>query len=235
MTTTQPSPGMTTRFGSAALGAPEPRVEPPSSMPPNEEKTHRWRRRLVLSIATVALVVIAVCGGHWWGAHGRTQVWQVTRDLPAGAVLTATDVQSVSTDHRAALVAIKSRHAVVGEVTAHSMRRGQLLTDDLLPPGTPTLGKSQSLVGIAVANGMAPGGLHPGDTVKVFELPPTPQPGTDADRTVSPATILLDATVYSIDTETGNGVALTLVVPDDTAAQLTALMSRQRLALTAVR
>jgi hypothetical protein len=155
--------------------------------------------------------------------------------MPAGAVLTAADVQSVAVNHRAALLAITSKHVVVGDVTSHPIRRGQLLTDDLLPPGTPALGKGQSLVGVAVANGMAPGGLHPGDTVKVFELPPTPQPATDADATVSPATILLDATVYSVDSATGNGVALTLVVPADMAAQLTALVNRQRLALTAVR
>ena len=126
-----------------------------------------------IAVAIVALVLgVAVTAGllaYVRSASGVRSVLAVTRDLPAGASLTADLLQpvqaAVDPAQAAGLFSASERSRVVGSRAEHQLSAGQLLQrGDVQPTGTEAAG---SLVAVPIKD-LPP--VHPGDRVDLFAL-----------------------------------------------------------------
>ncbi|MBL7489719.1 hypothetical protein I6A60_29315 [Frankia sp. AgB1.9] len=127
---------------------------------------------LVVLSVTVFLTVSA-------SRDGRRQVLLVTRDVPAGQVLTAADVRgvSVAVGPGVDVVEAGAQGSVVGRPAAVALSAGTLLAGSDLGAGRiPPAG--QALVGIAVKAGSYPPGLRAGDQISILTTDTTTTLGT---------------------------------------------------------
>jgi hypothetical protein len=102
----------------------------------------------------------------------RSAVLVLARPVPAGHVLTDTDLAVVRIVPDAALATLpeSQRSAVVGRAVRLPLAANSLLSNDVLgPPAWPPAG--QSVIAVAVKSGRAPVGLTAGARVLVLVVP----------------------------------------------------------------
>jgi hypothetical protein len=158
----------------------------------------------------------------------RATVLATARTIPAGTVLTPSDLRtvSVSEDPTLRLISAANQSTVVGQVAALPLPAGVPLTRSMLAGGDyPPSG--QAVVSLALKPGQFPEGLTGGARVAVY-VPataqadgsaqgsdaPTPDAGSIADRIVG--------TVVSANpaADASGGAVLTVLVPQDAAPTL---------------
>ena len=185
------------------------------------------------------LMLVSVAGSvaFWTASTDTRAVLVVTRDRPAGATLTASDVAvaDVRVDDSifAATVPAEEQIAVVGRQLAEPIHARQLLGRAQLS-GRPPLNPGQMALTIQVSSNTAAGGrVRPGDSVQVLAT-------TNKGRPESKTTVVLPRiTVYDVGQDeratvintgsTDDGGpddspainSLTLIVSQEQALQLT--------------
>lgn len=179
----------------------------------------------------VLFVVVAVLLAGWfWQQHSdRESVLVVDHAVPAGSEVTTSDlkVEEVA----GADGAILSSHSdqVIGQTAAVGLVEGQILTPDMLT-SQPVPGAGERVTGMQLDSTHAPAGLRPGDVVEVLAVPPAGSPG-NTDELDDPTVLAPKATVVSANVIAGAGTRLTLLVPADVAARVTAYVAAGRVAL----
>ena len=172
--------------------ATEPAAPPPGPLP-------RMRRRPAVAVATLAAAALGSVGIAWvWtSTTAATQVVVVTNDVPRGAVIEASDVNTarITLDPLLKPIGASRLREVVGQRAATGLTAGGIVTESMLEPET-IPGEGRSLVPVALPAEQAMGlDLQVGDHVKVVMTSPTGQdaagnpPFTEADvAAVHPAT-----------------------------------------------
>jgi Flp pilus assembly protein CpaB len=150
----------------------------------------------------VALVAISVVGGViFWGAARETApVLVAASDLPAGHVVTASDltVADVKLAGRLESLAVPEADlsSVVGRTLAGRLYAGEMLVWPNLASG-PTIGASEVGMTVPVKPEAMYSGLRPGDAVAVLAT-------RDKDKPTSQTVTLLDrAVIYETAREPG--------------------------------
>jgi SAF domain len=121
----------------------------------------------------LAVVVCAFAVGAWASSVGqRTAVLVVAKDVPAGAVITGSDLTSagVAAGHSVVAIPASDSAQVVGRVAAERLVAGTLVVRAELATG-PLVPAGSSVVGLALKPGMFPAGLEPGDRTAVVVTP----------------------------------------------------------------
>jgi Flp pilus assembly protein CpaB len=224
------------------MTTPTSRTMPPAAPP--SVNGHRSTPRLSTPLPTTsrpkgyaALAVMLIVGlaalGYWFytQAGAKVPVLMAAHDIPAGHVISRSDLTTVSVAGGITAVAGNHVSEVVGhtasvQILAHTpVQLSMLTTNSTLTPG-------QALVGIAAAPGQVPSsGLVPGDDVEVLQLP---QKTATASSVSSP--VLATATVYDVrpNPAVEGGVLLTLLAPKDAAYAITAASDAGLIALVQV-
>lgn len=185
----------------------------------------------------VALAVVLIVGfaalGYWAYARagGKVEVLVAAREIPAGHVITATDL--TSTPVAGGITAVAADH--LDEVVGHSaavtilartpVQLAMVTTGAALPAG-------DVLVGVAESPGQMPSaGLSPGDVVEVLQLPAKTSPSSSVGSPV-----LATATVFDVrdNPAAEGGSLLTLEVPKSAAYPVTAASDAGLVALAQV-
>lgn len=205
----------------------------PSSLPltPPTRRRRKWSLALVGTLVTVgSALAFAVL---WMNAGDREPVVVVSRRVPAGQVIEASDLSviRVSSDPGLAPIAGGRVDDVVGLVAATDLVPGTLLTtehldqDDILEAGS-------AVVGIALRAGQLPAGLQPGDRVLIVR---TTTPGTESDDTPL-GSVLDEGRVKDIgDRDVASGsLVVSLVVDEDVAPEVAGAASAELVSLVLV-
>ncbi|HWH28267.1 MAG TPA: SAF domain-containing protein [Mycobacteriales bacterium] len=220
----------------------------PPSPPAGRLATPRWLdARLVLGVLLVLLSVVV--GARVLAAADRTQlVWTASRDLAAGAILSADDVEA--TEVR--LLSAGDRYLaapgteVDGYVLERAVGAGELVpVDALVPPGSaPDL----RFVSVPVLPGRYPADLQRHQLVDVWATPeqaPGASAGEGAGEGPGEATagsrLVLEAVPVHAEPDDGGALsagtaerAVVLVVPAADVGELVAAMSAARVDLVRV-
>jgi hypothetical protein len=125
-------------------------------------------------IGVLLMMVGALVAAYLYtGIGGRESVVMVTRDVPIGTQITASDVATtrVAADQGVALIPGRQLHQVVGRLAAVDLRKGALLTPSQVTTAlSPRPG--QQVVPVALKLSQLPArGLTPGDQVLVIATP----------------------------------------------------------------
>jgi Flp pilus assembly protein CpaB len=166
----------------------------------------RWTRLTGLGrldgrmLLGAALVVASVAGGllFWGSARETTSVLVAARDLPAGHVLTSSDiaVEQVRLDGNLSSLAISETELsqAVGRTTSGPVYAGEMVVwQDLA--GGPAIGPDEVAMTVPVEADAVYAGLRPGDAVSLL--------ATEEQRTAGSQTVtLLERTVvYDVSYE----------------------------------
>ena len=124
----------------------------------------------------LGVLLIAVCAfgiGAWALNVGhRTQVLVVTRPVPAGSVISASDLTTagVAADHSVSGIPASAAGQVIGKVASDNLVPGTLLVRAEVGGG-PSVPSGTSVVGLDLKPGLFPAALQPGDSVAVVSTP----------------------------------------------------------------
>lgn len=201
------------------------------SVPPREVKLPTRPRRLGQWAATVLFVIISVTAAAWlWNQQGdQVEVLAVDTEVPAGHVLSRTDLTSTSVAGVDGAIRVAEVDGVIGSVAAVPLVPGQILTDSLLTTDQ-VPAEGQQIVGLQLDATRAPAELEAGDEITALAAPPTGDPG-DERALDSPRLLAEAATVFSVSDVEGVGSRISLVVSDDEAPRLAAYGAAGRVAL----
>jgi hypothetical protein len=134
----------------------------------------RHRRRRMLVFGLLLIVVGALAAAYLYtGIGDRVSVVVVTRDVPIGTQIDASDVATtrIAADPDVALIPGRQLRQVVGRLAAVDLRKGTLLAPSQV---TTTLNPrpGQQVVPVALKVAQLPArGLSPGDQVLVIATP----------------------------------------------------------------
>jgi hypothetical protein len=177
----------------------------PNGAEPGKPRTAPGRKTTKRNLPLVALGVLLVVGSAigfssaWLRASGHQQVLVVTGNLPAGHVLTSTDLKAVriSTGNGIAVVPASETSHLVGHPVALPLTSGALLTEaDLGPSAGPPSG--QSVVGLALKPGQYPPEIASGDQVLVV-ISGGSASSASSSSSSSSTDAPLDATVVGVE------------------------------------
>jgi hypothetical protein len=233
VSTGHPVPG----FGAAYH--PEPELPPNGSgaaLPLGQLRGLPRRRRPAMIALAVALVGagVLVSAGLYQRANHQVPVVLVTTAVPAGAVITATDVTTTTVAAGPGIQLIPGRQLqqVIGHVAATSLEPGTLLAASELTTAQPP-GPGQRLVPVPVRPSTLPAsGLFPGDQVLAVATPGAQgQAGTAGTAPVltQPVPGVVEK-VSTVPDEDGFDV-VDLLVPDSGAIGLAEQASTGQIAL----
>ena len=190
----------------------------------------KTRRRPGLIIASLAALLLAGLGAVWlWtSATSSVEVVVAKSTVPRGAVIAASDltVARVSLDPAVASIPASKVSTVVGQRAALDIAAGGLLAPaDIASATLPA--KGQTVVGLALGNGMMPAiPLQTGDQVRVVQTPGAQGQVGDA----SPVTIT--ATVVEVTrSQDGQSALVDLLVSADAAPDLAARAATGKVAV----
>lgn len=188
----------------------------------------------------IALGLLVLLGSGLLGAitvarvAAREPVLALAQPIGRGEPLTAAHltVIDVGTDADVALVAATDRDTLLGRTATAGLDAGTLLSPSQFTEG-PTVPAGSSIVGLALAPGEYPTtATRPGDLVTIVRTP-AQTPTAPADG--QPARLVEAAEVYAVEvlSETAHTRMVSVVVPDDIVAEVTAAAAagRVRLAL----
>jgi hypothetical protein len=182
------------------------------------------RRRRNVPGAVLGALVVVVCAfavGAWASSVGqRTAVLVVARDVPAGAVITASDLTSagVAAGHSVTAIPASDSAQVVGRVAAERLAAGTLLVRAELATG-PLVPSGSAVVGLALKPGMFPAALEPGERTTLV-ITPTQSGGTGGS---GGSVLVSGATVSQMQASPdGQSTLVSVVVPASDAPAVAA-------------
>jgi len=190
------------------------------------------------ALAGVVLVVVSVAVFVVLSAarDGRRQVLMLTRDVPAGQVLAAADLRSVSVSVGAGVDVVEAGRVsgVVGRPVAVPLTAGSLLAAGQLGAGrVPPVG--QAVVGVAAKPGQYPPGLHPGDRVSILTLAGAAAGGGSGQGVSGDGDVRVDGLVVGVTVGEAEsaGVVVSVQVADSDADAVARAAAQGRVALVA--
>lgn len=221
-----------TSVGEPRLSHQRQRALPASSLVPTRPR--RDRRLLIVGVLVVLL------GGILGATAARmitaqTDVLTLTRDVPAGNVLTSQDlsVVAINTDSRVTSIPASERSAVVGKTVQAPLVAGSVLTWRELGTGS-GFTAGDAIVSLPLGEGRLPArGLRPGQTVLLVT---TPTANGTPSSSASPTDSIRSGVVATV-TEVGAtnpGTSVTVVdvtVGVQTGAELAQLAATGNLSL----
>jgi SAF domain len=218
------------RFGTATLGHPDPPPLPPPGMePPGDAPGRRPGLDRLIMPAVALLVVGAFLLGRWLADRGEVAVWQVTRPIPAGKVVTEADLRQGAVAKAISEGALPATDDPDGHVARVPIPAGALLTPDVLTRGPALPGQGEALVGIALAPGAAPAeGLATGDLVRVIQLSATAE---EIRQRGGGRLVLAAAPVWATRAGKDGTTVVTLLVAVEDADHVAGLSARGAVAL----
>ena len=134
------------------------------------------RRRRNVPGAVLGVLIVTVCAfaiGSWaLSVNHRTQVLVVSRLVPAGSVIQASDLTAsgVAAGHAVAAIPASASSQVIGKVALETLVPGSLVVRAEVGAG-PQVPAGSSVVGLDLKPGMFPAALQVGDTVSVVATP----------------------------------------------------------------
>src|SRR5664279_3212679 len=177
----------------------------------------RQRRTGYAALGAVLVIGLGAAFGYLYStAGGQVPVVVVTATVPAGQVITRSDLSTVDVAGDVTAIAGANLESVVGQRAAVGLLPEMVLQRSMVTDVDPTpAGVVQ--VGVAVKGGQLPAdGLVPGDTVQVLRLPAASGGGAAA----VPDVVVDRATVFAAvpDPVQAGATLLTLLVPAGQAA-----------------
>jgi hypothetical protein len=178
------------------------------------------RPRGYIALALLLIVGFAVLG-YWFYAQagGKVSVLVAAREIPAGHVITASDLTSEPVAGGITAVAADHLSEVVGRTAAVEILPRTPVQLAMVSTGSP-VPAGDVLVGVAPAAGQLPSsGLAPGDVVEIMQLPAK----TSSVSSV-PSPVLATATVFDVRANPAveGGTLLTVEAPKAAAYPITA-------------
>lgn len=198
-----------------------PRTDAPT--PPASPAAHRprpawWRDTRVLVGAAIVIACTLAGARLLSGGSDTVAVWQVNRDLAAGAVVSPDDVSPIEVDPVAA-----AAYAVADGLPTARLAR-DVRAGELLPLATSETVPDVRWVTVPVEPLHAPADLAPGDRVDVYATE-----GSDLGDPSPPRLVLPGALVSSVSADamgfSGEYGVVLEVAPEVTADVLTAVRS----------
>lgn len=219
---------MTTTLDRPATPPPHTRPRQPIASPP---APRRNRTRMALGVVVLVMCVLGAVA-LYQRASNRVEVVAIRHAVPAGQVVTASDLMTVSiaagTDLRT--VDAASRDSVVGQIAAVALVPGSLLAPAQVSDG-PRIPAGMALVGATLKPGQFPTGVQVGDTVLLVEAaaPSSAEAGgmpRDRGR----------ATVMELDPveDASTSIAASLLVPEAAASPIAGAGASGRLSVIVV-
>ncbi|KRA37952.1 MULTISPECIES: SAF domain-containing protein [unclassified Nocardioides] len=175
------------------------------------------------------VMAVLLAGWFWQQRSERQAVIAIADDVPAGAVITADDLEVVEVAGVKGAILSADSDTVIGATAAVGLVDGQILTPDMVTTN-PLPGPGERVVGLQLDATRAPAGLVPGDVVVALAVPPAGDPSTP-EQLDDPTVLAPAATVASASEVEGAGIRLTLLVPEPVAERLTAYVAAGRVAL----
>ena len=186
------------------------------------------RRRnvpLALGGALAVIICAALFAAAWQNAGHRQPALAVARDITAGQVITAADLQvaQVSASGPVILVPPSQEPSVIGRPAAVPLAAGSLLTAGDV--GTPQPAPGQVRLGVALKPGQYPPDLSPGQEVDVLAVPaaagtsPGSQGGSQAAALPVGTAVVLSVTAQAAQ---DGGIVAELQAGKDTMPQIAA-------------
>jgi hypothetical protein len=195
--------------------APPPRPERGASDGSRLPRMNR-QRRPGLAAGGVLLVLACAAGTAAMVTAGQdsVQVVALARDVQAGQVLTADDLQVAELDGTGlSALSADGVGALVGQSATASLPAGTLLNSSMVST-SPLPGAGLQLVAVAVKPGGVPAEAVPGRDVVLLRVVTT----SDPTRATEPQVLVAKARVASVRTESANGlVVLSVQVPQAAA------------------
>ena len=196
-----------------------PRSDAPTATPPVSPAANRprrawWRDPRVLAGIGIVLACTFIGARLLSGGGDTVAVWQVNRDLAAGAVVNADDVTAVQVDRAAA-----TTYAVADGLPTAPLAR-DLLAGELLPAPSEVPPADARWVTVPVEPLHAPVDLAPGERVDVYATQ-----GADLGDPARPELVLPAALVSSVSADAvgfGGEYGVVLEVAPEAAADVLA-------------
>ncbi|MCX5215693.1 SAF domain-containing protein [Kitasatospora sp. NBC_00240] len=168
--------------------APEDTKQQPVAALPITESAPRRSRRPAFVAVGIALAAVGGLGAAYAvnQAGDRVSVIAVKQDIPAGKVITSSDLVAAEVVADPALhpVPVTRSHDILGKVAAADLPAGTLVTDGSVRGGQPITSGKDTVGVLAKAGQLPAGNLQPGDAVTVVATPrqdddkPATQPAT---------------------------------------------------------
>jgi Flp pilus assembly protein CpaB len=193
--------------------------------------------QIALGVALV-LVCAAVAGAVFQSSAKRVSILVAAKSLPAGTVLTASDLSTASipsSGHITAMAAASSS-AVVGQQLDTPVYPGQVLVRQMLAT-TPQLASGDQVVGVLLKGDQVPSvALVAGDVVHVVAVPEAGQ-GSSIGGSIG-KTLVPDATVFAVgpapNNQTQYVTSVSLEIPGSEASEVTSYAAADQIGLSLV-
>lgn len=170
----------------------------PGAFPRSFLPTRKRRRidtRLIAGITLIALSLGLTSSAMSRAAH-TTSLWSAARDLPAGTVLTKSDVTVVQANLASAVQRYRSQsQPVIGMRVARDVTAGEFIATSAI---TAVKASATRLVTVSVEQFHAPAGLSRGDLVDVYV-----NPTNDSGMSGTASLIAGRVAVHSVDDDGG--------------------------------
>jgi len=237
---------ITTAPTRSAFTAPPPTGESRAGGLRISSTTHQRRPWQVgLGIALV-LVCAAVAGAVFQSSAKKVSILVAAKSLPAGTVLTASDLATASIPASGNITAMAATGSsvVVGQQLDTPVYPGQVLVRQMLA-ATPQLASGEQVVGVLLKGDQMPSvALVAGDLVHVVAVPQAGQGstigGTTGGNTTGAigSTLVPSATVFAVGPAPANQTqyvaSVSLEIPGSEAAQVTSYAAADQIGLSLV-
>jgi hypothetical protein len=182
--------------------------------------TRRWRSVVIavaLMVAGATAVVAALSQ-----VDQRSPVLVAAGDLPAGHVVTASDVRVVELAGAESLPTVSDAEQVVGATLTLPVAEGALLSDEVLGADGEQLDAGQATASVQLASGRVPSSVQTGSQVTVILT------GESNGSTSFPAQV---QSLTPLNEEVSGEVHVDLVVDGNHAAQLARAAAEEQVSL----
>ena len=199
--------------------------------PGREPVGRRNRARMALGLLLLALCVLSAIT-LYGRTSDRSAVLTVRRSVSPGQQITGEDIGivSISSDSTLRTLSAAQRGEVIGQIAAVGLVPGSLLAPGQISDG-PRVPAGMVITGATLKPGQFPIGLRSGDEVLLVETPPATATGTAAQPITRGSARVLD--VEHLDDATSS-IAISLIVPTDTASSVASAGAGGRLTLMVV-
>lgn len=184
-------------------------------------------KRLGQWAATVLFVLVVVLAAGWlWTQKGhQTDVLAVSRNVPAGSVLTQSDLQSVSVSGVSGAIPVSDMSSALGKTLVVGLTPGQIVTQSVVT-SRPIPGNGYRVVAALLTPGRVPAGLSAGSAVDVLAAPPTASANASVGQLSNPQVLAPGIRVLSVGSPAsssaagGTGTQVSLLVPATSANEV---------------
>ena len=200
------------------LRPPAPHVIIDASPPATRRRRSWWRDSRVIAGVGILVICTVVGGRLLAGSDESVEVWQATRDLAAGSIPSATDLQAVLAPQSVA----GAYAAAQGPVTTPLTR--PVLAGEFLPLPVEVTAVDARWVTLPIEPLHAPSDLAPGDVIDVWSTSDVDLAAVPRPRLVLDSVLVTDVTVDSLGIGGEYGVTVE-VPPSDAETLVTAVRS----------